>query len=130
MRKPFVAGNWKMFKGRAEARALVTGLQDELAKLDAGAVDVLVCPPYPWLCEVAQLVQGSSIWLGAQNVHEQPEGAYTGEVSVSMLKDAGCSHVIIGHSERRQHFGEQNDRLRAKVQAALGRRPAGDLLRR
>ncbi|HNQ24298.1 MAG TPA: triose-phosphate isomerase [Phycisphaerae bacterium] len=119
MRKPLVAGNWKMFKLRAEAISLVKGIQDGLKGIDTGKVEVLVCPPYPWLEAVGSALRGSPILLGAQNAHEAKEGAFTGEVAVPMLKDAGCSYVIIGHSERRQHFGERGDRLHRKVRAVL-----------
>jgi len=119
MRKPFIAGNWKMFKSQLEAVALAEGVRDQVAGLDAGKLDILICPPFPWLEAVGAAIKGSPVQLGAQNAHEEPEGAFTGEVAVPMLRDAGCTHVIIGHSERRQHFGERGDRLYKKVRAVL-----------
>ena len=120
MRTPLIAGNWKMYKTLAEARELVAGIRDGLQTCFGSGgreVEVLICPPYPLLFPMAKAVAGSTIKLGGQNVHEEPEGAFTGEVSAPMLKDAGCSHVIVGHSERRQHFGEAHDRLARKVRA-------------
>ncbi|MFQ5415301.1 MAG: triose-phosphate isomerase [Phycisphaerae bacterium] len=117
MRTPLIAGNWKMHKTLAEARELVGGI---VARLDdAPGVDVLMCPPFPLLFPMAKAVAGSRVMLGAQNVHEAAAGAFTGEVSVAMVKDTGCTHVIVGHSERRQHFGEDGGRLSAKVRAVV-----------
>ena len=104
MRTPLIAGNWKMHKTLAEARELVSGILENVR--DADDVEVLVCPPVHLLFPMAKAVAGTRIMLGAQNVHDQPQGAFTGEVSVAMLKDTGCTHVIVGHSERRQLFGE------------------------
>jgi triosephosphate isomerase len=115
MRTPLVAGNWKMHKTLAEARALVKGIRAGIKGLIG--VEVLVCPPFPLLLPMAREVDGSAILLGAQNAHEERQGAFTGEVSVPMLADTGCSHVIIGHSERRHVFGEPGDRLAKKVRA-------------
>jgi triosephosphate isomerase len=117
MRKPFIAGNWKMHKTLSEARELARALRAGLA--DPPAVDVAICPPYTLLSAMAQEIAGSPIKLGAQNVYCEPKGAFTGEIAPGMLKDAGCEYVIIGHSERRQHFGETGDLLRRKVRAAL-----------
>jgi triosephosphate isomerase len=117
MRKPFIAGNWKMHKTLSEARELVRALRAGLA--DRPAVDVAICPPYTLLSAVAQEIAGSPIKLGAQNVYCEPKGAFTGEIAPGMLKDVGCEYVIIGHSERRQHFGETGDLLHRKVRAAL-----------
>jgi triosephosphate isomerase len=117
MRTPLVAGNWKMHKTLAEARELVQGIRSGVENLSG--CEVLICPPYTLLFPMAKAVAGSAILLGAQNVHEQPQGAFTGEVSVAMLKDTGCTHVIVGHSERRQHFGERGPQLARKVRAAL-----------
>lgn len=104
----------------AEARALVQGILDGLStQADSGSVDVLICTPYPLLFPMAKAVAGTPIQLGAQNCHEAGKGAFTGEVSVSMLADTGCSHVIVGHSERRHVFGESAERLSAKVSAVV-----------
>lgn len=117
MRTPLIAGNWKMHKTLAEARVLIQGTREGIRGV--AGVDVLVCPPFPLLFPLAEGLHDSPIMLGAQNAHEQPEGAFTGEVSVPMLRDAGCTHVIIGHSERRQHFGEDGARLAAKARAVV-----------
>ncbi len=117
MRKLYVAGNWKMNLNLAEAKALVEGLKQGLP---AGAnVDVAVCPPFYMLPTLAADLKGSKIGLGAQNCHYEAKGAFTGEISPQMLLDAGCDTVIIGHSERRQYFGEAGDFLKNKVVAAL-----------
>ena len=118
MRKPLIAGNWKMHKTLAEARELVNGIRDGLR--DDVNVDVLICPPFQLLAPMAKAVEGSRIMLGAQNAHEASHGAFTGEVSVPMLADAGCTHVIIGHSERRHIFGETGSLLAKKVRAVIG----------
>ena len=116
MRKPIIAGNWKMNKTVAEAIALVS----ELSRLTAGApVDVVVCPPFTALYPVKSALSGSGIGLGAQNVYWEPQGAFTGEISPLMLKDAGCQYVIIGHSERRQFFGETDANVNKKLKAAI-----------
>jgi len=117
MRKPFVAGNWKMHKALGEARDLVGSLKAELAS--ETRVTVAVCPPFTALTVVAAELQGTAIRLGAQNCYCEGRGAFTGEIAPAMLRDAGCSHVIIGHSERRQLFGERNDLLARKIPAAL-----------
>ena len=123
IRKPLIAGNWKMHKSLTEARELVKGILDGvegvLPAAGAAGVDVLICPPVQLLFPMAKAVAGTPIKLGAQNAHEAPEGAYTGEVSVPMLKDTGCTHVIIGHSERRRLFGEDGPQLARKVRAVV-----------
>jgi len=116
-RTPFIAGNWKMHNTLAEARALIEGIKSQVAEV--AAVDMLVCPPCYLLFPMAKALAGTKIKLGAQNVHEEEKGAFTGEISAAMLVDAGCSDVIIGHSERRHVFGETNDRLDRKVRAAV-----------
>src|SRR5690606_20926113 len=97
MRKPIIAGNWKMYKTNTEAKALVNGLKE---KTMPAAVEVVLCPPFTALSTVAELLRGTEIGLGAQDLFWEDEGAYTGEVSPVMLKELGCSYVIIGHSER------------------------------
>ena len=118
MRTSLIAGNWKMYKTLAEARELVSGIRDGLANIRG--VEVLICPPYPLLFPMAKAVAGTKIMLGAQNAHEATHGAFTGEVSVPMLKDTGCTHVIIGHSERRQIYKEDGPLLAKKVRAVVG----------
>ncbi len=117
MRTPLIAGNWKMHKTLAEARELVAGIRDGLTNVSS--VDVLICPPVQLLFPMAKAVAGTKIMLGAQNAHEATHGAFTGEVSVPMLKDAGCTHVIIGHSERRQIYNEGGPLLAKKVRAVV-----------
>ena len=100
MRRPIVAGNWKMNKTASEAASLVAALRPLVA--DVKAVEIVVCPPFTALAAVAPALSGTNIALGAQNMHWEPNGAYTGEVSAQMLLTAGCGFVILGHSERRQ----------------------------
>ncbi len=119
MRKPIIAGNWKMFKKISEAIELASGLKRELYRLNPDEIDMVICPAYTALSEVAEVICGSNIKLGAQNLHWEKEGAFTGEVSASMLKDLGCQFVIIGHSERRQYFAETNEKINKKIKAAL-----------
>jgi triosephosphate isomerase len=119
MRKTIIAGNWKMYKIITEAIELANGLRRELFKLNYETIDVVLCPPFTALSEVSEVISDSGIQLGAQDVHWQEEGAFTGEVSCRMLKDAGCNFVIIGHSERRQYFGETNESVNKKIKAAL-----------
>ena len=115
MRTPLIAGNWKMHKTLPEARVLVAGIAKSIESIEG--VDVLICPPTQHLFPMARAVAGTRIMLGAQNAHEEDQGAFTGEVSVPMVKETGCTHVIIGHSERRHLFGERGDRLAKKVRA-------------
>jgi len=117
MRKPFVAGNWKMHNTLAEARALAKAVWNGLR--GKTRVDVALCPPFTALATVAEAIKESPLKLGGQNCYFEPKGAFTGEVSAPMLADAGCTCVIIGHSERRQVFGENGDLLHKKVRAAL-----------
>ncbi|MCX5702942.1 MAG: triose-phosphate isomerase [Candidatus Omnitrophica bacterium] len=119
MRKTIIAGNWKMYKTITEAIELVNGLKREFFKLDNQKIDIVLCPPFTALSEVSEVIVDSDIQLGAQDVYWQEEGAFTGEVSPGMLKDAGCQFVIIGHSERRQYFGESNETVNKKTKAAL-----------
>ncbi len=106
-----------MNKTIGEAIELANGLKRELFKIDN--VDIVLCPPFTALSEVSETVTGSNIDLGAQNLHWEESGAYTGETSASMLKDAGCKYVIIGHSERRKYFGETNDSVNKRVKKAI-----------
>ena len=108
-----------MYKTIKEAIELSNGLKRELFKLDTQAVDVVLCPPFTALSEVAEVIAETGISLGAQNLYWLEEGAFTGEVSGAMLKEAGCNFVIIGHSERRQFFGEDNESVNKKIKAAL-----------
>jgi triosephosphate isomerase (TIM) len=116
-RRPFVAGNWKMNKTVAEAVDLVKELKGFLSGVRR--VDVAVAPPYPSLTAVGQELGGSLIRLAAQNVFWEEKGAFTGEVSPLMLKEAGCEFVIVGHSERRQFFGETDETVNRRLRAAL-----------
>ncbi|MDD3983284.1 MAG: triose-phosphate isomerase [Candidatus Omnitrophica bacterium] len=119
MRKTIIAGNWKMYKKIGEAIELANGLKRNLFDLEEGLVDVVICPPFTSLSETAEVVFGSNISVGAQDTYWQDEGAFTGEVSPPMLKDAGCGFVIIGHSERRQYFGETDAAVNNKLKALL-----------
>ncbi|MEE8348482.1 MAG: triose-phosphate isomerase [Acidobacteriota bacterium] len=116
-RRPLIAGNWKMFKNREEARKTVGQLQDLLAA--SLAVDVVVCPPFSALSAVEEVIRGGEVQLAAQNVHWEEEGAFTGEVSTSMLLDCGCRYVILGHSERRQLFHESDAIIHRKMKKVL-----------
>jgi triosephosphate isomerase len=117
-RTPVIAGNWKMHCTRAEARALVAALTPLI--LDARGRDIIVAPPFTALETVARAITGTPIRLAAQNLHWESKGAFTGEVSAAMLREAGCAAVIIGHSERRQYFGETDGAVSRKIRAALG----------
>ncbi len=120
MRKYLVAGNWKMNGTSAANAALLDGILEGLPDVaGAGAVGVLVCPPFPYLQAVAAKLAGTGIALGAQTVSEHASGAYTGEVSAGMLRDVGCEYAIVGHSERRALFGETSATVAAKFEAAL-----------
>ena len=116
MRKPIIAGNWKMNMTPSEAKKLVS----ELIPLvqDAGC-EVVVCPPYVDIALVAELVQGTNIKVGAQNIHWAEKGAFTGEISAAMLQEAGAQYAIVGHSERRQYFGETDETVNSRAKAAI-----------
>jgi triosephosphate isomerase len=120
MRRLLVAGNWKMNTVCKTAEALASGVASG-AKPHLATVDVLVCPPLPYLVPVAAALAGTGVSLGAQNVWHEPKGAFTGETSADMLLDAGCSHVLIGHSERRHVLREPDDLINRKVRAAIGK---------
>lgn len=117
VRKPILAGNWKLNKTIREAIELVTLLNRQIR--DFQHVDVVVCPPFTALAEVSEVLMQSEIRLGAQNVYWEDKGAFTGEVSAPMLKDAGCAYVIVGHSERRQFFHETHETVNKRTRAAL-----------
>jgi len=117
MRTKIIAGNWKMNKTASEAKALIEAIKAELEGLSG--VDVVVCPPATDLKDAAATLEGSSVGLGAQNVHWEASGAYTGEISAAMLVDLGVKYVIIGHSERRQYFGETNETVNKRTKSAL-----------
>ena len=117
-RKVFIAGNWKMNKTAAEAKALCEALKESLAPL-AGKVEVAVCPTFTSLATAVEVLKGSNVKVGAQNIHWAENGAFTGEISGAMLKEIGVEYVIIGHSERRQYFGETDETVNKRMQAAL-----------
>ena len=117
MRKPVIAGNWKMYKTRAEAVAFIEELKPRVAKVEH--CEVIVAPPFTALAAAAQAAKGSKVGIAAQNVHWDAEGAHTGDISPGMLLDVGCTHVIIGHSERRQDHGETDEQVNRKLKAAL-----------
>ena len=117
MRKPFIAGNWKMNTNSATAVALAAGLAKELQGIET--VDVAVCPPFVYLQSAAAALSASNIALGAQNVYFEGDGAFTGEISCAMLKDCCCTYVILGHSERRHVIGETDALINKKVKAAI-----------
>ena len=116
MRKPIIAGNWKMNKTPAEAVELVKGL---IPLVKDAKCDVVVCPTAVCLPAVAEVIKGTNIKLGAQNVHFAEKGAYTGELSADMLKAVGCEYDIVGHSERRQYFGETDKTVNLRATAAV-----------
>ena len=116
-RKPVIAGNWKMFKTVEETVRYFDEFKPLVA--DADHCEIVVCVPYPSLTAAVETVLGSNIRIGAQNVFWEAEGAYTGEVSAGMIRAAGCSHVTVGHSERRQYFGETDQSVYKRTVAAL-----------
>ena len=115
--KPFIAGNWKLNKTVSEALEFITSLKEACQGI-TGA-EIVAIPPYTALFPMFSLIQDSPIKLGSQNLFWEDNGAYTGEISVDMLLDVGCSYGVIGHSERRQYFGETNETVNKKIQAAL-----------
>jgi len=116
MRTPIIAGNWKMNMTPAEAERLVAEL---IPLVKDAACEVVVCPPYVDLALVGKLLVGTNIKLGAQNIHWAPKGAFTGEISADMLLAMGVTHAIVGHSERRQYFGETDETVNKRAKAAL-----------
>lgn len=118
--RPLLAGNWKMHQTLAEARALASAVAAAASETsETGAADIVLIPPFTALAEVRQALAGGPVGLGGQNLFWEDKGAFTGEVSAPLLKDAGCSHALIGHSERRQHFGETDAGVNRKLKAAL-----------
>ncbi|EKE77679.1 triose-phosphate isomerase [Oceanibaculum indicum] len=117
--RKLIAGNWKMNLLKAEGEALVRALGGSLSGTPKPACDVLVCPPFTLLGALAPLCRETGLALGAQDCHAKSSGAFTGDVAAPMLADAGCSHVIVGHSERRSLHGEDNATVKAKAEAAL-----------
>lgn len=115
-KKKIIAGNWKMNGNSESAKAIVEGIVDAA---NASQHDVIIAPPFVYLSEVAQHIQGSKILLSAQNVSQQESGAYTGEISAEMLVNVKCQYVLVGHSERRQMYGETNELVADKTLAAL-----------
>jgi triosephosphate isomerase len=118
MRSKIIAGNWKMYKDLTETAELVSGLKAALPPLPP-RLSVVICPPFTSLAIAANLCKGTPIKVGAQNMSRFDEGAYTGEISWKMLRSAGCEYVILGHSERRQYFGETNELINEKARKAL-----------
>jgi triosephosphate isomerase len=116
-RKKVMAANWKMYKNPSQTEAFFR----DFLPLVAGHTrdEIVICPPYTDLCVAVEAVKGTSVAIGGQDLHWEKEGAYTGEICPSMLLDAGCTHVIIGHSERRQYFGETDDVVNFKLKASL-----------
>ena len=118
-RTPLIAGNWKMNKTVSQSKELAVSIFDGLKGLHDLEVEVLVCPPFTSLSKVSESLEGSGIEVGGQDCYFEEDGAFTGEVSVSMLKDIGCSFVLVGHSERRHVLGETDDNVNKKLLKAL-----------
>ncbi|NLZ45368.1 MAG: triose-phosphate isomerase [Clostridiales bacterium] len=117
LRKAIIAGNWKMNKTRSEAKELLEAIKPLVA--NAGEVEVIACVPYTNLETAVNTTEGSNVKIGAENVHFEKSGAYTGEISVDMLTDLGVEYVVLGHSERRQYFGETDETVNKRTKAAL-----------
>ena len=118
MRQPIIAGNWKMNNTIAATKALLTDL---IPLVKDAKAEVVVCVPYTNIATAGEIIKGTNIKLGAENVHWAEKGAFTGEISADMLVELGVEYVIIGHSERRQYFGETDQTVNARVKAALGK---------
>lgn len=123
MRKPLIAGNWKMYKVSDQAIKLADGIKKTLKGFEAA--DIVLCPPFTVLSTVYNVISDTDIGLGAQDLYWEKEGAFTGEISPIMLKDCGCEFVILGHSERRKYFGETDEIINKKIKASfdVGLRP-------
>lgn len=117
MRKPIIAGNWKMNKTLAEAKSFIADTKNNVPSSDA--VDSIVCAPYPFLHALVEETKGTDLKIAAQNMHFEESGAFTGEVSPAVLKDLGVTHVVIGHSERREMFNETDESVNKKAHAAF-----------
>ena len=117
MRKPIIAGNWKMHKAPEESIALASGIKRDLFNIEN--TEIVLCPPFTSLSDVRDVIADTNIALGAQNMYWKTEGAFTGEISPKMLKALDCKYVIIGHSERRAYFGETNETVNKKLKMAL-----------
>ncbi|MDA1215022.1 MAG: triose-phosphate isomerase, partial [Planctomycetota bacterium] len=117
MRRKLVAGNWKMNLDLASGRSLATALAKDVGSTTA--VEVMVCPPFPYLSAIHEILSNSSVRLGAQNCYFEAPGAFTGEIAATMLTDVGCDAVILGHSERRHILGETDEIIRKKITTAL-----------
>ena len=117
MRTPVIAGNWKMYKTARQAAESIRSLASLITVVHG--VEVVICPPFTALAAAVEAAKGSSVAIGAQDCHWEKEGAFTGEVAVPMIADLGCSHCIVGHSERRQFFGETDAAVDKKVDAVL-----------
>ncbi|MBN1864379.1 MAG: triose-phosphate isomerase, partial [Victivallales bacterium] len=118
-KKVIIAGNWKMNKTASEARDFVEAFKPLVKDVEPGDVSVVVCPPFTGLSEAVKAAAGSNVKVGAQNIHWEKSGAFTGEISGAMLKELGVEYVIIGHSERRQYFGETDETVNKRLKAAL-----------
>jgi len=117
MRIPVIAGNWKMNKTALESVAFIKELKDFVRNIEG--VNIIVCPPFTSLWPIRELVDGTNIHLGAQNLNKEERGAFTGEISPLMLQDIGCEYVILGHSERRKYFKEASDEIARKAKSAF-----------
>lgn len=116
-RTPFIAANWKMHKTASDAVETATAISHAASR--HADRQVMIAPPFTALHALSPILKDSGVYLGAQNIHQEKEGAFTGEISGIMLQDAGCSHVIVGHSERRQFFGESDNLIRLKISAVI-----------
>jgi triosephosphate isomerase len=124
MRNVIIAGNWKMYKDMTATAELIEGLKSRLTSLPP-RVTVVICPPFTSLAIAGTLLKGSPLALGAQNMSQHDEGAFTGEISWNMIRSAGCEYVILGHSERRQYFGEKDELINTKAKKAIAEREQG-----